>query len=233
LDEQVRLLDAAKQAGLIYGQAIVGEQSGAPTSQVYPLVCPQGDVCWTLLRLNFIPCGGAVFRRSCLDRVGLLDSSLPGLDDWDLWIRIAELYPIIALEKPVMIWRRSTPVSGQGTSQAAVIVLQSVRQFRQQWMKLPIAANASAKMRRVAWQRFSANMVAHLVWEAIRSLRHGDIRQAAKNIFTVSHLSPLAIIRLLRKPYLMPLATRARRVRKNPSASFSTSKPPLHPEIPG
>src|SRR5258708_7920750 len=187
LDEQIKFLEADKQAGLIYGQAIYGDQSGQSANKIYPLACPQGDLFWNLLGQNFIPCGSAVFRRSCLNSVGLLDDDLPGLDDWDLWIRIAELYPIIALEKPGMVWRRSTPVSGQGTSQAAVIVLQSVRQFRQQWMKLPIAANASAKMRRVAWQRFSANMVAHLVWEAIRSLRHGDIRQAAKNIFTVSH----------------------------------------------
>jgi len=122
LDEQVKLLEADKQAGLIYGQAILGDQAGQSTNHVYPLVCPHGDAFWDLLGQNFIPCGSAVFRRSCLNRVGLLDGDLPGIDDWDLWIRIAELYPIIALAKPVMIWRRSMPVSEQGTSQAADIV---------------------------------------------------------------------------------------------------------------
>lgn len=199
LDEQVKLLEAHPPAGLIYGQAIWGDQQGEPTNQMYPRACPQGDVFWTLLCQNFIPCGSAVFRRSCLNRVGLLDDSLSGLDDWDIWIRIAELYPIIALEKPVMIWRRSTPVSGQGTSQAADMASRCVRQFRQRWMKLPRAADASPQTRRVAWRRFSANVAAHLVWEAIRSLRRGNITQAAKNIFVVSRLCPLAAVRLARK----------------------------------
>jgi glycosyltransferase involved in cell wall biosynthesis len=199
LDEQVKLLETDEQAGLIYGQAIWGDQRGEPTSQIYPRACPQGDVFWTLLCQNFIPCGSAVFRRSCLNRVGLLDQSLPGLDDWDIWIRIAELYPIIALEKPVMIWRRSTPVSGQGTSQSAHMASQSVRQFRQLWLKLPRAADASPRTKRLAWQRFSANIAAHLVWEAMRSLRYGDVAQATKNAFAALRLCPLSAVRLARK----------------------------------
>jgi hypothetical protein len=224
LDEQVKLLQADKQAGLIYGQAICGDQSGKPTNQIYPLRCPQGDVFWNLLGQNFIPCGSAVLRRSCLDCVGLLDSSLPGLDDWDLWIRIAELYPIIALEKPVMIWRRSTPVSGQGTSQAADMVSKGVRQFRHWWLKLPRAANASPAMKHAAWQRFSANMAAHLVWETIRSLRHGDLPQATKNFFTVLRLGPLAIARLARKRNILCfLRTTARQARSTPPQPYTGS----------
>jgi hypothetical protein len=219
LDEQVKLLEAREQAGLIYGQAVLGDQRGEPTNQVYPRACPEGDVFWTLLCRNFIPCGSAVFRRSCLNRVGLLDSSLPGLDDWDIWIRIAELYPIIALEKPVMIWRRSTPVSGQGTSQAADMATRCVRQFRRWWLKLPRAADASPQTRRAAWRQFSANMAAHLVWEAIRSLRHGDMTQAAKNIFVVSRLCPLAAVRLARKRNVLHLLRAiARQARNTPSS---------------
>lgn len=230
LDEQVKLLELDEQAGLIYGQAILGDQFGKPTNQRYPLECPQGDVFWHLLGQNFIPCGAAVFRRSCLDGVGLLDNSLPGLDDWDLWIRIAELYPIIALEKPVMIWRRSTPASGQGTSQAADMVSNGVRQFRQWWMKLPRAANAPPKMRRVAWQRFSANMAAHLIWEAMRCLRDRDITQATKNIFTVSHLGPLAAMRLTRRRNILYLLRALVRQARKGSASYSHSinRPSLH-----
>jgi cellulose synthase/poly-beta-1,6-N-acetylglucosamine synthase-like glycosyltransferase len=199
LDEQVELLETDERAGLIYGQAIWGNQRGEPTNHIYPLVCPQGDVFWTLMCQNFIPCGSAVFRRSCLNRVGLLDNNLPGLDDWDIWIRIAELYPVIALEKPVMIWRRSTPASGQGTSQSADLASQCVRQFRQWWLKLPRAADAAPRMRREAWQRFSANVAAHLVWEALRSLRYGDVTQAIKNSFVALRLCPLSAVRLARR----------------------------------
>jgi hypothetical protein len=198
LDLQVELLEAHQEAGLVYGQAVLVDQSGNPTPQHYPAACPQGDVFWKLLGRNFIPCGSVVFRRSCLDRVGLLDHSLAGIDDWDLWIRIAELYPVIAWEGPVMHWRRSTPASRQGTSQAAAIVSTSVLQFRRSWQKLPRAANASQQTKRGAWRRFSANMGRHLSTEVLRSLRHRQLTQATKNFFALIQLGPLALFRLLR-----------------------------------
>lgn len=198
LDDQVELLEADRQAGLVYGQAICGDQRGEPTSHVYAPAYPQGDIFWPLLSQNFIPCGSAVFRRSCLARVGLLDEALPGIDDWDLWVRIAELYRIIALQKPVMIWRRPTPVSGQGSSRASDVALQSARQFRRGWMKLPRAAAAPPQAGREAWRQFSRNLAAHLVWEALRSLRYGDVAQATRNTFTALRLCPLSAVRLAR-----------------------------------
>src|ERR1700686_1043308 len=111
LDAQVKALERDPQAGLIYGRAIWGDQEGPPGSRSYPSECHAGDVFWKLLSRNFIPYGSAGFRRSCLARVGLLDDSIPGLDDWDLWVRIAEIYPVLSAEKPIVVWRRSTPVS--------------------------------------------------------------------------------------------------------------------------
>ena len=196
LDEQVQLLEADHQAGLVYGQAIVEDES---TNQIYPLVCPRGDVFWKLLVQNFIPCGSAVFRRTCLTRIGLLDSHLAGLDDWDLWIRLADLYPIIALEKPVMIWRRSTPVSDQGSSQAASIVSRAVQQFQSRWMELPRAIAATPDVRRITWERFSTKMAAHLIWEGMRSVGHCNVGQATRNALGLAQLGPLAVVRLATK----------------------------------
>jgi glycosyltransferase involved in cell wall biosynthesis len=198
LDLQVKRLEGSQEAGLIYGQAALIDQSGKSTRVIYPRLCPQGDVFWPLLGRNFIPCGGAIFRRSCLDHIGLLDQSLAGIDDWDLWIRIAELYPIIALEEPVMLWRQSTPASKQGTSSAATIVSKSIRQFRQGWLKLPRVTNASTEMKRRAWRDFSANMAAHLSWEVLRSLRHRRLVQASKNLFALLGLGPFVLLQLLR-----------------------------------
>jgi len=197
LDRQIKLLQTDSEAGLIYGQAILIDQSGKPTNQSYPRACPRGDVLWELLVQNFIPCGTAVFRRSCLDRVGLLDQSLAGLDDWDLWVRIAELYSIIALEEPVMGWRQSTPASQQGTSAAALIVLRSVQQFQKGWKNLPRVLNASPAMKRRAWRRFSANMSAHLSYEVLRALRHRQLLQATKNLFALLRLGPAGMLRSL------------------------------------
>lgn len=196
LDKQIEALERETQAGLIYGQAIWGDQDGRPGNKSYPSDCPQGDVFWKLLARNFIPCGSAVFRRSCLSRVGLLDDSIPGLDDWDLWVRIAEICPIMAAEIPVIIWRRATPVSGQGTSKAARLVSMSVKRFRDGWMNLPRAAGGARKTRRDVWRKFSENMAEHLIWESARALRCGELRQPLKNLSVLPWLDPLTVMRI-------------------------------------
>jgi len=197
LDAQLEALDQEPQAGLIYGQAILGDHEGKPERNSYPADCPQGDIFWKLLSRNFIPCGSVVFRRSCLSSLGLLDDSIPGLDDWDLWVRIAEIYPIMALETPVIIWRRSTPASGQGTSQAAGLVSLSVQQFRNCWMNLPRARTASRGARRAAWRAFSENMAEHLLWESARALRRGRPGQSLRDLSVLPRLSPLSLIRIV------------------------------------
>ena len=197
MDQQLGILKSEPQAGLIYGQAFYGDQEGGATDRFYPADCPQGDLFWGLLSRNFIPCGTAVFRRSCLSRVGLLDDSIAGLDDWDLWVRIGEIYPILAIEVPVITWRRSTPSSGQGTSNAAQMVSRSVRQFRR-WMNLPRAQAASRLTKRSVWHAFSENMAEHLIWESGRALRRAQMGQAVKSLGTLPRLHPLAMIDILK-----------------------------------
>jgi glycosyltransferase involved in cell wall biosynthesis len=197
LDQQIGILKAEREAGLIYGQAFYGDNEGSPTDRFYPADCPQGDLFWKLLSRNFIPCGTAVFRRSCLSRVGLLDDSIAGLDDWDLWVRIGEIYPIIALELPLITWRRSSPDSGQGTSNAAHMVSLSIRQFRR-WMNLPRAREASPQTKRSLWHAFSENMAEHLIWESGRALRSAQMGQAVKSLATLPRLHPLAMVDILK-----------------------------------
>ena len=197
LDAQLEALHQEPQAGLIYGQAILGDHEGKAERNSYPADCPQGDIFWKLLSRNFIPCGSVVFRRSCLSSLGLLDDSIPGLDDWDLWVRIAEIYPIMALKTPVITWRRSTPASGQGTSEAAGLVSLSVQQFRNCWMKLPRARTASRRARRATWRAFSENMAEHLLWESARALRRGRPGQSLRDLSVLPRLSPLSLIRIV------------------------------------
>jgi len=198
IERQVRLLSADRQAGLIYGQATCLDEQGRPADS-YPQNCPQGDLFWNLLEQNFIPCGSAIFRRSLLPQLGLLDDGAPGVDDWDWWIRIAELFPIIALPEPVIQWRRATPSSGQGSSAGASIVSASVKQYREYWSKLPRVTAAADNIRRAAWQRFSTNMAAHLCWETGRSLAYGKPGLALKNFFGLVSLGPLVCLRLARR----------------------------------
>jgi glycosyltransferase involved in cell wall biosynthesis len=196
LDLQVQALQAVPQAGMVYGQALIGDQGGKLSGRVYPQECPEGDIFWELLGRNFVPCGGVVFRRSCLYRIGLLDDAIPGLDDWDLWIRIAELYPVLSVKQPVTIWRRSTPGSGQGTSRASQLVRQNTRQFRERWMNLSRAEEAPREFRREVWRRFSGTMARHLLWETARSLKAKRVRQAFGNMFAAMRLFPIESVKI-------------------------------------
>jgi glycosyltransferase involved in cell wall biosynthesis len=196
LDVQAERLEAEPRAGMIYGQALIVGGSGAEAQRLYPKHCPRGDIFWELLGQNFIPCGSAVFRRSCLMRVGLLDEGVPGIDDWDLWIRMAEHFNVTATERPVYSWRRSAPGSGQGSSSGARMVRMAVRQFRECWMRLARAAQAPRGTRRAAWHAFSGGMARHLAWEAARAHEAGRTRQAAENVFTGLRLLPSAMLRV-------------------------------------
>ena len=201
LSLQVEALEAAPEAGFVYGWALYGDQDCTPTGGFYPASCPQGDIFWDLMENNFVPCPTVVFRRSCLYRVGLLDEAAAGVDDWDLWLRIAELYPVVAIEQPVAIWRRPTLTSGQASSRPAQMVTLSTRQFRRRWMRLPRAAGASAERRRSARRRFSNKMAGHLILEAIRALADGHLYHAQQNILMALSLHPLGVARrILRAP---------------------------------
>ena len=198
VDQQVEALESNPEAALIYGQAIPEDPSGAQ-HPAYPVHCPQGDILWDLLTRNFIPCGSVVFRRACLSRVGLLDEGIPGIDDWDLWIRIAELFSIAAIETPVMIWRQPTRTSAQGSSRTVDLIEEGRRRFREDWLKLPRVASAPPPRRRAAWRSFSNNVSEHLVWETFSALSKFDFQYAGKSAVTTLRLHPTALVGVLRR----------------------------------
>lgn len=45
-------------------------------------------------------------RRSCFDRVGLFDEAIPLGQDWDMWIRIAQVFPVGCVAARLILFRR-------------------------------------------------------------------------------------------------------------------------------
>lgn len=214
LDTQAEVLRANPEVGFVYGQAWLADQNGEQTGEFYPNPCPRGDIFWDLLERNFIGCPSAVFRRSCLYRVGLPAADLPGIEDWDLWLRIAELYPVAAVERPVAIYRKGAPGSGQFTSDAAAMVRRITRAHRERWMTLPRAAAATAAERRDARRRFSRNMATHLIWETGRAVRHAELLSAGRNALAAVRLHPAGVLHRATRPsnfrFLLARAARLR-----------------------
>ncbi|HEX5703197.1 MAG TPA: glycosyltransferase family 2 protein [Pyrinomonadaceae bacterium] len=195
LDRQIEILDHEPAVALVYGQALVDSDGTVQNGKPYPAACPQGDVFLELLTQNFIPSGSVLFRRSCLDTSGLLNEKISGIEDWDLWVRIAEHHPVRALDAPVMVWRRSQPGSAQLTSRADRVVALSVQQF-QRWMDLPRAAAASSEVRRQVWEKFCVNMAEHLIYESIRALGHRQIRRPAAYLSLLPRLESWTLVRV-------------------------------------
>jgi hypothetical protein len=140
---------------------------------------------------NFIPSPAVVFRRECLLRVGLLDVEARGVEDWDLWVRIAEQYPALADEQAVAVWRRPTRESGQFTSRPERLHRLARRLHREKWLRLPRAAAAAASERREAARSFAAQEAQSLVWEAAEGLRAGGLGAFARVALAGARMYPV------------------------------------------
>jgi len=195
LDKQLARLDSEPEAGMIYGKAFYGDESGEPAGDFYPEHCPEGDLFWELMRWNFIPCPTVVFRRACLTRVGLLDDDIPGIEDWDLWVRIAEMYRVISTAEPVAIWRRSNPSSQQFTSRSEELHLRARDLHKDKWLQLPRALAASSDRRRKAKHEFASTAAQQLVWEAASNLKARRVGGFARVALAGTFMYPIGVSR--------------------------------------
>lgn len=102
LEKQVRCIEAADESiGLVYSWSVYLNEAGEIigryiADQGYTFA--EGNVFNVLLYFNFLDnASTALFRRSCIDRVGGYNCNLraqnaQGCEDWDIYLRIAEHY---------------------------------------------------------------------------------------------------------------------------------------------
>lgn len=195
IDLQLKILEARADAGMIYGQALYGDRDCQANGDLYPDRCPAGDTFWELLRWNFIPCPTVIFRRECLTRLGLLDEAAVGVEDWDWWIRIAEIYPVLATQQPVAIWRRPTLNSGQFTSHPENLHKRTKRLHRTKWMQLPRAAQADNEQRRKCVRDFAETATQQLIWESASRLKAEQPKDFARICFALMRMYPLGTLK--------------------------------------
>ncbi len=196
LDLQVEALERNRGAALCCGTALFADETGKPTGgTASPRVEPGADVFWALMQWDFFTLPVTVLaRKSAILQVGLLKSHLAGLDDWDLWVRLAELFPVVVVEQPVGIYRFPTPSSDQGSSDFA---RDSVRALRHQkvLMKLPRARAATQQMRRSIRKLAKRRFADVLFQRAARWGARGYFKFAVKHFVRGLRLSPLRALR--------------------------------------
>jgi hypothetical protein len=67
------------------------------------VVQKEGNIQTELLKGNFIGMPSSIVRRECFDKVGMFDTTISYLQDWELWIRISKYYEFKYIPEPLMI----------------------------------------------------------------------------------------------------------------------------------
>jgi glycosyltransferase involved in cell wall biosynthesis len=105
LEKQVRCLDDNPSIGLVHTWMVLVDEQSQPTGRVITSNA-EGEVWKQLVERNVIACPSVMVRRDCFDAVGMFDSTLRSIEDWDMWIRIASRYPFAVINEPLAYYRQ-------------------------------------------------------------------------------------------------------------------------------
>ena len=190
LDHQVELLMNNPDAGFVAGGVMLADQEGVPTGEVAVPGGTSGDLFWKVLELDvhLIP-GSVVVRKQCFFEVGIFNRNLAGIDDWDMWVRIAEVRPVLLDPDPVCIYRVASPGSGQGSSQMGRHLYAAVK-HQAKLFSLPRVQAAPPAQQRSVRRTVRRRIADTLSWRAAEELPRGSFRFAASNFLYALRLSP-------------------------------------------
>ncbi len=205
LDLQIQALEAVPEAAFCYGRLLSAGSRQLPTGGVIPKRCPMGDIFWDLLEQNFVSPVSVVARKQVLIDCNLFNTELKRIEDWDLWLRVAEVFPVVAVEEPVAIYRSANRDSEQMSSDSISMYRQMLR-VQEMALQLPRAAAAPRAKRRRARLSLLKLVYNALVYEAKNALAEGDRGAARAKSREALRLRPFrarvdpSLLRLLSNP---------------------------------
>ncbi|MFN8456757.1 MAG: glycosyltransferase family A protein [Anaerolineae bacterium] len=127
LQTQVERLEYQPELGLCFSSYLVIDRDGLPSGKPrIKFTLAKNPFIQLLETGNFIANSTVMLPRLVLDKVGLFDETLPifGCEDWDMWLRIAQIYPIYFIDQPLMYYRlheSNTSLVNLGRSGEAVL----------------------------------------------------------------------------------------------------------------
>lgn len=103
LAKQVEFLERHPQVAMVGSHATVIDPSGR-VKGVWTTPARDISIKWALIYENPIIQSSVMIRRSALDVVGLY---LPAskIEDYDLWARVSDRFPVVNLDEPLVCWR--------------------------------------------------------------------------------------------------------------------------------
>ncbi|MEM1426654.1 MAG: glycosyltransferase family A protein [Cyanobacteria bacterium P01_H01_bin.130] len=167
LRAQALFLDQHPEVGLVYSWTDCVDGWGT-------FVCPGSHkssgprAALELLIQNYVDNGSSpMVRREVLDTVGIFSADLPPAEDWDLWLRIAERYPIASIPIPQVHYQVSRYSSSSNTQRLE----RAARQVLERALQRQYAPPLTTERRREGQQlrsRSLANLYIYLYFQIFR-----------------------------------------------------------------
>jgi len=144
LEEQIRFMEENPAIGLAYSEALM---VGDGLMEERKIGFTDNPTFCKLLYGDFIPNSTVVIRRSCVEKVGLLDESreLIAAEDYEYWLRIAKHFTITGIPRPLAYYRvRGGSLMGdgkdieKGLKLALEVLRRTEERYPQMWVECGI-----------------------------------------------------------------------------------------------
>ena len=153
LEKQVRILECRKDYGLVFcdGYRWIHRKPFEACNKLSQLYATPNEhpTLEKLFKIHMIPTSSVLFRKSLIERCGLINEQLKGGEDFEFFLRIAAIRSINYLDEPLMAYR----VHSNNTS--SVVLKNNVRE--RIWMKLNarhVAIQSNPELKKIRSIRF-------------------------------------------------------------------------------
>lgn len=219
LEKHVRCLEASDSSvGLVYSWSIYLNEAGSVKgySPFGQLGAVEGNVLAVLVFYNFLDnASTAMFRRGCIDTVGVYNTELKTCEDWDLYLRIAEQYRFAIVPEYLIGYRQYSGSMSMKCTTMAHFYEQIMSGIYQRHPELPVAA------RRWANTAFYNNLLSKSYLAGDYALMFRWLFRSLKGDFAlllrpgIYKVTVIAIAKTLFPPLLTPTP-------KNPALTHSS-----------
>jgi glycosyltransferase involved in cell wall biosynthesis len=112
LSQALEALHGMPEASACHTGWQIIDSAGVRLPQMSTRTVPPEQLRDSLLDGGFFPPCSVTVRRYCFERLGVFDENLQGYADWDMWIRVSEVYPFLGIPRVSALYR----VHGGGLS---------------------------------------------------------------------------------------------------------------------
>lgn len=166
------LLQASDDVGLVYSGFLRFEGKRATYCPSKRVKKKSGRILSTLLDGNFVTTQAVVVRKECLAKAGLFDEKLPRLQDWELFIRVAEYYEFACIDEPLLIAFHSPESITADESLVPVALKMILAKHEKLFLRHP--RSHAKHCRDLSLWAFKTGMISDGGRYLVKSLRGGD-----------------------------------------------------------